>query len=214
MATKTKDVLNTLQRNTLMRHYQPEAVFTALREPLNAIEEMVTAVNSVKADPHLSADGRAAKRAALLAAATERVTTWRTKRLSGLDADLAAQRAALAPSAKAPDPRRVDHLLAVLRTLTPLEVSVAYGSASEDERIVMEAAAALVGRAPTKTRDGGTVWTPLLEPDVIAEAVMERAVAAHPEAVDRMRELAEVRAMTATVAGNALADLRAVANEI
>lgn len=214
MAIKTKDVITTLQRNTLMRHYQPEAVFTSLREPLNAIDEMVEAVKAVKADPHLSAEGRTAKCAALLAGATERVTTWRTKRLAGLDADLTAQRAALTPSGKAPDPRRVDHLLAVLRTFTPLEVSVVYGSASEDERVVMEAAAALVGRTLVKTSEGGIVWAPLIEPDVIAEAVMARAAAAHPEAVDRMRELTEVRAMTATVAGNALADLRAVANEI
>ncbi|MGE0361465.1 MAG: hypothetical protein AB7H93_12140 [Vicinamibacterales bacterium] len=210
MATKTRDVIATLQRHALMmRHYQPEVVFSSLREPVTFLDEMVAAVAAINADPHLTTEGRAAKRSATVSKVAADIEKWRDARLGALDANLSAQRAALAPSTPAPDPRKVDHLLAVLRTLSPREVAVVYGSATDDERQLMEAANALVGRQPTKTPEGGTIWAPLLDPDIVAETVLARAETAQPEAASRMRELAGVREMTATVASVALAEVKA-----
>lgn len=210
MPTKTRDVIATLQRNALMRHYRPEVVFSSLREPVTLLDEMVAAVAAINVDSHLTTEGRAAKRGATVAKGAADLEKWRDARLGALDADLAAQRTALAPGTPAPDPRRVDQLLAVLRTLTPRDVAVVYGSATDDERQLMEAASALVGRQPTKTPEGGIVWAPLLEPDVVAETVLARASAANPEAASRLRELADVREMTATVAACALSEVKAL----
>jgi len=206
---KTKQIIDTHERNALFRHYQPGVVFGSLREVESMIGTLAADVRTIDADTHLTPEGRAAKRSATVAKMVADIEKWRDARLGALDANLTAQRAALTPAAAAPDPRKIDHLLGVLRTLTPREIAVVYGSATDAERQLMEAASALVGRQPTKTPEGGTVWAPLLDPDIVAATVLARAETAQPEAASRMRELADVREMTATVASCALAEVKA-----
>ncbi len=210
--TKTLNVLETLERNFLARHYRPDAVFGPLKEFVTLVQQATDQAQAVGQDPMLSPEGRFTERKAALDAMAQQISQRRDSRLAGLDADLAAQRTALAPAAKPADPKKVDHLLSVLRTMTPDEVAICYGSASDDEKLLMEAASSLIGRVPTKTREKGIVWTPLLDPDAVTATAMARAEAAQPAAAERLRELAEVRAMTASVANCALADLKEMAN--
>ena len=85
-------------------------------------------------------------------------------RLAGLDADLGTQRAASVPTGDKPDPERVELMASRLLQFTPDETRVFYTSSAttDDERLVMEAASALVGRLPMKTGIGQEM-RPLLD---------------------------------------------------
>ena len=125
-----------------------------------------------------------------------------------MDADLGAHGAALAPpTTEKPSDRRVDFLLSHLRDKTPQEIATFYGSASDEERLVMEAAAASVGRVPLKGPNG-LEWQPLLDPETVNESIVARATARNPEGAKKLAELAEIRALQVGVAGVAMSEIR------
>jgi len=141
------------------------------------------------------------------AAALKAVAEVQTPRLAGLEADIAAHRAALLPaSAETPDARRIDFLLSHLRDRTPQEIATFYNAATNDERLLMEAAAVSVGRIPMKGPNG-LEWQPLLNPETVNESIVARATAKNPEGARRLEELTEIRAMHVTVMGHAIAEI-------
>jgi hypothetical protein len=93
-----------------------------------------------------------------------------------------------------------------LQKFTPHEIAVFYNTATDPERRVMEAASASVGRLPMKTSNGLEL-KPMLEPDMVASAILERAEMTNPTAAQKVRELSEVRAMQVTITGVALSEL-------
>jgi hypothetical protein len=129
--------------------------------------------------------------------------------LAGLDADIATQRAALLATTAKPDPRRVELMASRLLQFTADENRIFYTSAAttDEERLVMEAASALVGRVPMKT-DKGQEMRPLLDPGTVNETVMARAAAKNPQAAQKLEELIAIRALHVTVANHAIAEIR------
>ena len=91
--------------------------------------------------------------------------------------------------------------------MSPTEIATFYDSATDDERRLMEAAAASVGRVPMKT-DNGLQWRPLLDPETVTASIAARAAVRDPEGATRLEELAEIRAMHVTVAAVAAAEVR------
>jgi hypothetical protein len=94
-----------------------------------------------------------------------------------------------------------------MRTHSAQDVATFYNSATDEERLVMEAASAAMGRIPTKTPDG-LKWRPLLDAEATNEAVLARAGARDPAGVAKYNELAEIRATHVTVASHAEAEVR------
>jgi hypothetical protein len=207
MATKLRGILDTLRLNWNKAQWP----ITAL-DPLEDVHAIVERVHQEKAaidaDQRLTPKGEA--KAEKGAAAVKAVKELQTKRLAGLEADIAAHRAALLPaSTHKPDARRIDFLLSHLRDKSPQEIATFYGSATDEERLLMEAAAASVGRIPMKTGNG-LEWKPLLEPETVNESIIARATAKNPAGAAKLAELSEIRDMHVTVAGNAIAEINEV----
>lgn len=200
-----RELFETQRRNLRLQHY-PATALDPLQQAVETVATLRSKVAAVNADAHLTQEGKAAARKKAATEAADVVKAWQAKRQAGLDADLAAQRAALLPAGERPDQRSVDFMLAVMQRHTSQELSVFYGSASDQERRIMETASASVGRVPTKTASG-LVWQPLLNPESVQESIMARAQAEKPAAVDRLRELQEIRAATATLAQHALVEI-------
>lgn len=165
--------------------------------------------DAIEADRRLTPEGKRDARQKAADAALAAIAKWHEPRLAGLDADLGAQRTALIPaSTEKPTDRRIDFLLSHLRDRTPLEIATFYSSATDEERLVMEAAAASVGRMPMKAANGAMTWEPLLPPESVTESILARATAKNPQAAVKLRELEEVRAMQVSVTNLALAEIR------
>ena len=204
---KTREVIDTHKLNFRLTQW-PATVL----DPFEIAGGIVTKFHQQKAD--IAADRRLTpegKRDALTKAgqaALKSLEDWHTPRLAGLDADLGAHRVALVPAnTQKPDDRRVDFLLSHLRDKTPQEIAIFYNSASDEERLVMEAAAASVGRAPMKGPDGLT-WQPLLNPASVNESIVARAKATNPQGVKKLEELGEIRALQVGVHGIAASEIR------
>lgn len=112
-------------------------------------------------------------------------------------------------SAEKPEARRIDFMLSHLRDRTPQEIAIFYNSATDEERLVMEAAAASVGRVPMKVGNG-LQWQPLLDADTVNESVIARATAKNPAGAMKLQELSEIRSMHVTVAAHAVAEINDV----
>jgi len=209
MATKLRGLLETHRRNFRLTHWP----ITAL-DPFEDYDAIVERAHkekaSIDANANLTGRGKGAEKTAKAAALVKEILDKHTPRLTGLDADLAAHRAALLPqSSEKPDARRIDFMLSHLRDRTPQEIGIFYTSATDEERLVMEAAATSVGRVPMKTGNG-LQWQPLLDADTVNEAIMARATAKNPSGAAKLRELSEIRAMHVTVAGHAVAEINDV----
>src|SRR5882672_1758816 len=161
---------------------------------------------TISSDRNLTNEGKAAAVDKAKATTREAISAWHEPSLKNIDADLLEQRAALIASAVMPDPRRVDVMSSQLLKHTPQDIAVFYGSASEEERRVMEAASASVGRVPMITPNGKE-WKTLLDPAMVDEAILSRAEATNPTAAQKVRELTEIRAMQVTIAGVALSEI-------
>jgi hypothetical protein len=207
---KIRLLRETIALNYRHRHYAQDKVLEPFAEPVAIVERAYKQKAAIDADRNLTNAGKDAARAAARKAALEDLAKWHTPRLSGLDADLGVQRSALVPaSTEKVDDRKIDFLLSRLRDRTPEEVAMFYNSASDGERQVMEAAAASVGRVPMKVGNGQE-WKPLLDPEIVNETVLARVAAKNPEGVAKLQELAEIRAMHVTFAGNAAAEVEEV----
>ncbi len=209
MPAKVRTLIDIHEQNApgRFRLYDSKVVRPQLDPAITITETFLTQKAAIDADPHLTPKGKDAARVKAAKDALEALGKWSTPRLAGLDADLGTQRAALVPPSDKPDPRRVDVALGRLQQFTPDEIAVFYQSATDEERTVMETASASVGRVPMKTGNG-LEWRPLLDPEMVNEAVMARAAVKNPQGVARLNELADIRAMHVTVAGHAVAGVR------
>jgi hypothetical protein len=184
-------------------------VFDVFKGPREWAAKLRTDKAAIEANRNLSNEGKNEATRAAREAARERFEKWHAPRLAGLDADIAVHRAALMPKTTTPDPKKVEFMANVLQRYSPHERAVFYNSATDDERVAMEAASALLGRVPMKTGDL-LEWKPLLDSDMVTEGVKLRALTQNPQGVEKLNELLEIRAMHATVAGHALAEINDV----
>jgi hypothetical protein len=188
--------------------YDWKVIRPQLDPAITITETFLSKKAAIDADPHLTAKGKDAARVKAGKEALEALSKWHAPRLAGLDADLGTQRAALVPTGDKPTDRQIDFLLSHLRDRTPQEIAVLYNSATDERRLLMEAASASVGDIPFKAEDGGVAWRPLLDPEAVNESVMARAAVKNPQGVARLNELADIRALHVTIAGHAVAEVR------
>jgi hypothetical protein len=113
-------------------------------------------------------------------------------------------------STEKPDARRIDFLLPHLRDRTPHEIGVSYNSATDEERLVLEAAAQSVSRVPTKRPDSSLSREPPLPAATINESIIARATAKNPEGAKKLKELEGIRSLHASVASIAAAEVTEV----
>lgn len=207
MPTQIRLVLDTHRRNFKMTQW-PITVIDPLDVLGDIVDQAVADRAAIDSDRRLTGEGKAAARAAKRDAAIKAIADLQTPRLAGLDADVAAHRAALIPaSAEKVDARRIDFLLSHLRDRTSQEIATFYGSATDEEKSVLEEAARSVGRIPTKRTDGSLEWSPLLPAETINESIIARATAKNPKGAAKLQELEEIRAMHVTLAGIAVAEV-------
>jgi hypothetical protein len=212
MADKLRLVLDTLDRNFRFTQWPKTAVLDPFREAALIVDRFFEQKATIDADRNLTREGKVAARAQAGKTAMEAINKWHAPRVAGLDADLAQHRTALLPTGEKPNARKIDFMLGLLQKHAPEEVSVFYSSATDDERVVMEAAAASVGRVPMKTANG-LVWSPLLNPESVNDSVIARATAKNPAGAQKLRELEEIKSMHVTVAGIATAEVREALRE-
>lgn len=200
--------IETQARNARFTHYDGKVVDSQLRDVLLFSQHFFTKKAEIDASRDLTPQGKAAARRKVADDVLAEIDKWKTERVTSLNADIGAQRTALVqPLGHKPEQHRVDFLLARLHDRTPEEISVLYGAATDEERQVMEAASASVGRIPMKT-GRGLEWRPLLDPEVITEAVLGRAVSRNPIGAAKLKEAEAVRDMHATAASIAAAEIR------
>lgn len=209
METKLRLKLDTLRLNWNKTQW-PVTVLDPFEDVQAIVERAHQDRAAIDTDRRLTPEGKAAARAEKRAAAVKAVNDLHTKRIAGLEADVAAHRAALLTvSTEKPDARRIDFLLSHLRDKTPQEIATFYGSASDEEKLLMEAAAASVGRIPMKTGQG-LEWKPLLAPETVNESIIIRATAKNPAGARKLEELVEIRDTHKTITGNAVAEINEV----
>jgi hypothetical protein len=210
MTPKYRLIRDTQRRNVRFTQL-PITVLDPLEDYDAFVVQAVQAKAAIEANDHFAPKGQRAEKDAKVESLVKGLVDLRTSRLVGFDADIAAHRVALLPaSTEQPEARRIDFLLSHLRDRTPQEIAVFYNSATDEEKLVLEAAAQSVGRIPTKTADGGLVWAPLLPAETINESIIARASAQNPHGAQKLQELEELRAMHVTVAGIAEATVREV----
>lgn len=211
--TKLRGLLETYALNFRMTQWQKKAVLDPFEEPAIIVERFFEQKALIDADRRLTPEGKAAARGEAGTAAIAAISKWHVPRVAGLDADLGVHRTALLPpSTEKPDPRAIDFLLSHLKDRTPQEIATFYNSATDGERLLMEHAAASVGRIPRKS-EHGLEWQPLLNPETVNDSIIARAVAKNPQGAQKLQELTEIRAMHVTVAGHATQEVRNAMSE-
>jgi hypothetical protein len=204
--TKLEMVLDAQARGQRFAHYDIKVVMVPHEHVRMLSKGYQQQKATITGDRNLTNDGKAAALDKARATTRAAITEWHATRLKNIDADLLEQRAALMASAAMPDPKRVELMSSQLLKHTPQDIAVFYGSASDEERRVMEAASASVGRVPMVTPNG-KVWKTLLDPEMVNEAVLARAEATNPVAAQKVRELTEVRGMQVSITGVALSEI-------
>jgi hypothetical protein len=125
MATNRFRLILDTHRSNFQLMQWPITVLDPLETYNDIVEHAVKARATIDSDSHLTAQGKAAAKAAKKAAAVKAITDVSTPRLAGLDADVGSHRAALLPaSAEKPEARRIDFLLSHLRDRSPNEIAV------------------------------------------------------------------------------------------
>lgn len=209
MPTKLRLTLNTLRSNVRLTQW-PVTALDPLDDYDRFVEQAYKEKTAIDTNDHLASKGKRAAKDERTAALVKAVVDKHAPRLSGLEADMSTRRATLLQTnTEKPDARRIDLLLSHLRGFTAQEIAIFYGSATDDEKIVLEEAARSVGRIPTKT-EAGLVWAPLLPAETINDAVIARAAAKNPEGAKQLQELSEIRDMHATVSALAIAEIKDV----
>ena len=203
---KLRMLLDTFQRNFRMTQW-PKTVINAFEEPAVIVKHFHGTKVIIDANPHLTTQGKVAARADAAKAALAAIKAWHATKIVGLDTQVAQHRAALVPQMEKPDPRKVEYMLSQLQRHTPQEIATFYNAATDEERLVMEAASASVGRIPVKSGNGLT-WEPLIAPDVVYDSVLARATTKNPAGVAKYNELSEIRAMHVTVANHAEQEIK------
>ncbi len=210
MPTKSTLHVDTQRRNFRMRHW-PMTALDPLDSYTAIVDQAVKDRAAIDSDPHLTPEGKLAARAAKRDAAVKAIDALKTPRLAGLDANIAADRAALLPAnTQKPTDRQIDFLLSRVQDRTANEIAVLYNASTDAERLVFEEAARSVGRIPTKQPDGSLVMLPLLPAEILNESQMARAAAQNPAGVQKLQELEEIKAMHQSVANLAAAEISEV----
>ncbi len=156
------------------------------------VGEFETEAAKIAADAMLSAQGKAARLQAARDVATAKVAEWERTLTAGVDrqaASLDEQLSKADAATPAPRPELVAALADRLTTFDPLEVEQLYLSASESERIAIEAACDR-GRVPRRDARGNLVWQDLIDPARIEAVKAARRERRHPD-VARARADAE-----------------------
>src|SRR5260370_33194278 len=145
MTTKVRKLLDIHALNFQSRHYAKTAVLKPFETPAAIVEKVYEQKATILADRTLAPLGKVRAQADAGKAAAEQIAKWHAPLLAGLNADIAAQRAALQPKAAKPSDSAVDFMARQLRQFTALERATFYNSATDDERLVMEAASVAIG---------------------------------------------------------------------
>jgi hypothetical protein len=204
---RIQEHLEAQARNARFAHYEAKIVRQQLDEVLVFSSHFFESKQKIDADKHLTPEGKAAARAKAREPIVAEITKWKDKRLTGLHADISAQRAALQPTAPKVEPRRIDALESRLRSFSLEEIATLYSSAPDGVRVDMEATALAVGLVPFKSGNG-LEWKPLLTTEVIQEAVLARALKNNPAGAAKLGELEEIMEMHQTAANIAIAEIQ------
>jgi hypothetical protein len=204
--TTIEEFIDTQARNQRLAHYDVKVAMVPFEHPRMLVRGYRQQKSAISADRNLTNEGKAAALDKARTTTRAAISEWKESRLKNIDADLLEQKAGLMTNTGTPDPKRVDLMTSHLLKHTPSDIAIFYNSASEDERRAMEAASASVGRVPMKT-SSGLEWKTLLDPDMVSESILARAEQTNPTAAQKVRELAEIRAMTVTITGVALSEI-------
>jgi hypothetical protein len=168
---------------------------------------------AIRADVTKSEVGRRGALAEAQAATEMAVGQWRTLRVEGLQAQIAAERSALDQQAggqlPTPSPLAAQEMLTALKPLDPLErLSLYYGS-DPSTQLTMELAAETVGQLPYRRPDGVVVMQPLIDRAAMKQAQASRLERlAGPEAMARIARLEQIARLYEAAAGAAMGLLR------
>lgn len=204
--SKTDELIDTQARNQRFMHYDTNVVMVPFGHVRMLVRKHHQQQDAIKADPHLTSEGKVAAVDKARAATRASIGEWHAQRDKDLAADELAQRAALLEKIERPDPKRVDLMTSHLLKHTPSDIAIFYNGATDAERREMEAASVAVGRVPMKTASGFE-WKTLLDQKMVDEAIVARMEATNPTAAQKLRELGEIRAMQTTITQIALSDL-------
>ena len=199
-------ILDTHRRNQRFSHYDLDTVLVPFEHVRMLDRSLREQKAAIAADRNLTNEGKQAALEKAREKARAAIAEWNDERQKKLDADLLEQRAALMGNVERPDVKRIDLMASHMLKHAPNDLAILYNSASEIERREMEAASASIGRVPLKT-DAGVKWTTLLDPEMVAEAILARAEQTNPPAAQRVRELSEIKAMQTTITGVALSEV-------
>ena len=204
--TKYDEWLDTQSRNQRFLHYDVKVVMVPFEHGRMLSNTRAKQRAAIAADRHLTNEGKTAADNKSKETARAAFSEWNEERLRNIDADLLEQKAGLRGNVAPPDQKRVDLMVAHLLRHQIEDIAIFYGSATDSERMEMEAASAQVGRVPVSTANG-KVWKPLLDPVMVNDAILERATKTNPEAAQKVRELTEIRTMQQTAVNVALSDI-------
>ena len=139
-------LLDVYDRSFNFRRY-PKSVLAPLREPQSIVDKLIADKAAIEANRNLTTEGKDAAKVSAGMAALKAIADWLTPKLAGLNADLAARKAAL-PTGPSPDAGRVGAMLSKLQSFSQDERAVLYNSATVQEQQLMEAAHAAAGEDP------------------------------------------------------------------
>lgn len=199
-------IIDTQARMQRFKHRDVKTEMVPFEHVRRLVESHHKQADAIKADPHLTSEGKTAALEKARATTRAAIKEWHEQRLKNIDAHLLEERVALVADNSMPDPKRVEFMATQLLKQTPQDNAVFYSAANDAERRVMEAASAMVGRVPMISSNGKELKTPL-DPEMVAESILARAEATNPVAAEKVRELAEVRAMQVTITGVALSEV-------
>lgn len=194
-------------RNTRFVYLDAPAILDGLTPVQVAVEAYRKAAGDARANPHLSAEGKAAAAREAATKAVTQIEAWRTTQVAGMNGNVAARRATLIGQQGPLDAPRVDAMSRRLASFTPDEVALLYRTSTPDEQRAIEAIHVL-SRVPERT-EHGVRWRPLLDERVISEVTAERIRAISPPAADAIAEIEEARDIYAGVASVAIAEIKA-----
>jgi hypothetical protein len=181
-----------------LAHGVPEGLPGQLGELAPVLSTFEDTRATIEQDQNLTALGRQNKLAEERAKATATIDAWKTGKVTGIDAQAAAldatRRAQAEKGVTTPTEFAIKFMGEKLSPLDPFECEVLYSDATEQERLVIEAAAESLGRVPRRRGpDGALVWEHILSPERIAKAQAARMDRADPSASASLDDLNRIR---------------------
>lgn len=163
-------------------------------------------IAEIEEDENLSLAGKSVQFKAALDAAVADVEKWRSTKATTIDAQVEGQRRTLQAAAEKllskPTELQVGNMVQRLRDFDPLEVEILYSDATDEERLVIEAASDAIGRQPVKRGDRIS-WEPIISVERVAPVKEARIERSNPEAVLALHDLGRIRTTYDILAGSA-----------